>query len=249
LFTNIEPKAHINDVEVANDGSGMLFMPLEQEKIGTYFIPDMGNAPKWCAFLENMTEELEESKSTNLYDDYKFLTSADLDKLNASHLVGTNMLRAYMHGYFMEIRAYQKLLSVADPFAYEKYQKQQVAARMNKSRERIVVAKKPSLSQQVAVNQAYVDEIVKSGDKKGGKKRATDGEKMMHDDRWKSLFTDAEFTRDAEKAVVTKTGDGDDNSSEIDDLDLYANPPGKDLTKLFGAKNDDSSDAGEQTKK
>ena len=76
---------------------------------------------------------------------------------------------------------------------------------MNKSRERIVVAKKPSLSQQVAVNQAYVDEIVKSGDKKGGKKRATDGEKMMHDDRWKSLFTDAEFTRDAEKAVVTKT--------------------------------------------
>jgi len=123
LFTNIEPRSHINDVEVANDGSGMLFIPMEQEKIGTYFIPDMGNAPKWCAFLENMTEELEESKSTNLYDDYKFLTPADLDKLNASHLVGTNMLRAYMHGYFMEIRAYQKLLSVADPFAYEKYQK------------------------------------------------------------------------------------------------------------------------------
>ena len=48
----------------------------------------------------------------------------------------------------------------------------------------------------MAVNQAYVDEITKSHEKKGGKKRADGGEKMMHDDRWKSLFTDAEFTRD-----------------------------------------------------
>ena len=26
-----------------------------------------------------------------------------------SHLVGTNMLRAYMHGYFMDIRLYHKV--------------------------------------------------------------------------------------------------------------------------------------------
>jgi ribosome biogenesis protein ENP2 len=68
-----------------------------------------------------MTEELEESKSTNVYDDYKFLTTAELDKLNASHLIGTSMLKAYMHGYFIELKSYQKLLSVADPFAFEKY--------------------------------------------------------------------------------------------------------------------------------
>ena len=67
---------------------------------------------------------MEESKSTNLYDDYKFLTEADLDKLNASHLVGSNVLKAYMHGYFMELKAYQKLLSIADPFAYEKYRQE-----------------------------------------------------------------------------------------------------------------------------
>lgn len=84
----------------------------------------MGNAPKWCSFLENMTEELEHSKSTNLYDDYKFLTMADLDKLKASHLVGTSMLKAYMHGYFMELRAYQKLLSVTDTDGFEEFQRQ-----------------------------------------------------------------------------------------------------------------------------
>jgi ribosome biogenesis protein ENP2 len=53
-----------------------------------------------------MTEELEESKSTNVYDDYKFLTTAELDKLNASHLIGTSMLKAYMHGYFIELKSY-----------------------------------------------------------------------------------------------------------------------------------------------
>jgi len=129
LFTNIEPKAQVNDIELCGD-SGVLFVPLEQEKIGTYFIPEMGHAPKWCAFLENLTEEMEESNSTTLYDDFKFVTAADLDKLNASHLIGTPVLKAYMHGYFMELRAYQKLISVADPFAFEKYQKEQIANRL-----------------------------------------------------------------------------------------------------------------------
>jgi len=35
------------------------------------------------------------------------------------------MLKAYMHGYFIEMRAYKKLLSVADPFAFERYRKEQ----------------------------------------------------------------------------------------------------------------------------
>jgi len=33
------------------------------------------------------------------------------------------MLRAHMHGFFIEMRAYQKLLSIADPFAYERHRK------------------------------------------------------------------------------------------------------------------------------
>jgi ribosome biogenesis protein ENP2 len=84
----------------------MIFAPLEKEKIGTYFIPELGHAPKWCAFLENLTEELEESNATTVYDDFKFLTPADLEKINASHLIGTPILRAYMHGFFMELGAY-----------------------------------------------------------------------------------------------------------------------------------------------
>lgn len=36
-----------------------------------------------------------------------FLLSSGLN-----HLIGTNLLRAYMHGYFMDIRLYQKVREV-----------------------------------------------------------------------------------------------------------------------------------------
>lgn len=79
-----------------------------------------------------MTEELEESNTTSLYDDFKFVTAVDLEKLQASHLIGSSMLKSYMHGYFMELKAYQKLLLANDPFAYEKYKKDQIEKRLGK---------------------------------------------------------------------------------------------------------------------
>ena len=44
-----------------------------------------------------------------VYEDYKFVTSQDLEHLGLSHLVGTNLLKAYMHGYFMDLRLYSKV--------------------------------------------------------------------------------------------------------------------------------------------
>lgn len=35
----------------------------------------------------------------NIYDDYKFITKHELTELGLEHLEGTNLLRAYMHGY------------------------------------------------------------------------------------------------------------------------------------------------------
>lgn len=57
-----------------------------------------GPAPKWCAFLDNLTEELESTASQVVYDDYKFVTKQELESLGLDHLLGTNLLRAYMHG-------------------------------------------------------------------------------------------------------------------------------------------------------
>lgn len=54
-------------------------------------------------------EELEESGETTIYDDYKFLTKEDLERLNLTNLIGTNLLRAYMHGFFIDNRLYKKV--------------------------------------------------------------------------------------------------------------------------------------------
>ena len=44
-----------------------------------------------------------------VYDDYKFVTRTELENLGLTHLIGSTLLRAYMHGYFMDIRLYQKV--------------------------------------------------------------------------------------------------------------------------------------------
>ena len=52
--------------------SGLLFVAAEQPRILSFFIPSLGAAPRWCGFLDNLAEELEEVKS-GVYDDYKFV--------------------------------------------------------------------------------------------------------------------------------------------------------------------------------
>ena len=195
LFTNVETKTSINDIELCGD-SGLLFIPQEQKKIGTFFIPSLGHAPKWCAFLENLTEEMEESKEAagTVYEDYKFLTANDLHQLNATHLIGTPMLKAYMHGYFIEMRAYQKLLQVADPFAFERYRKEQITQKLNDMREkRINVKTKTNLPK---VNKEFFKEALEST--KGGKSSLylRNVESLMKDDRFSKLFQDKDFAID-----------------------------------------------------
>ena len=58
--------------------------------------------------MDNITDEMEESEVSSVYDDYKFITKEELDDLGLEHLVGTKLLRAYMHGYFMNVRLYRK---------------------------------------------------------------------------------------------------------------------------------------------
>jgi ribosome biogenesis protein ENP2 len=111
-FTNIETKNDINDFEPYLD-TGMFFFACESENMEIYFIPGIGPAPKWCSFLENITEELEEAKNYSVYEDYKFLTLDDLEQMGANNLIGTKMVKPYMHGYFMDWKLYKKLKSVS----------------------------------------------------------------------------------------------------------------------------------------
>ena len=56
-----------------------------------------------------------------VYDDYKFVTKQELETIGLANLIGTNVLRAYMHGYFMDIRLYKKAKLLNDPFNFEQF--------------------------------------------------------------------------------------------------------------------------------
>lgn len=52
---------------------------------------------------------MEETGQTTIYDNYKFLTKEDLEKLGMTNLIGTDLLKAQMHGYFVNHNLYKKV--------------------------------------------------------------------------------------------------------------------------------------------
>lgn len=180
-FTNIEPKHEINDFESFQD-SGMFFFACESEKMEIYFVPGIGPAPKWASFLENITEELEETKNYSVYEDYKFLSMTDLEQMGAVSLIGTNFVKPYMHGYFMDWKLYKKLKSVTDPFAYDKYLEERKQEKFNKLFGERIVVNRYSKSK---VNNKLIESV---GDKSK--------QSVVGDDRFKNLFENKDFEID-----------------------------------------------------
>jgi hypothetical protein len=52
------------------------------------WLQSLGPAPRWCSFLDSLTEELEEKHVDTVYDDYKFVTRKELQDLGLDHLMG-----------------------------------------------------------------------------------------------------------------------------------------------------------------
>lgn len=115
-FSFIEPSARINDICLADD-AGLVMVAPDDRYIQSYFIPALGPAPKWCSFLENMTEELEQRATPQTFDNFKFVTSKELQLLGLESLVGTSALKPYMHGFFVEFSAYERARTSAEAAA------------------------------------------------------------------------------------------------------------------------------------
>ncbi|KAG8479720.1 hypothetical protein CXB51_029216 [Gossypium anomalum] len=193
-MTSIEPTAGaINDICVFND-SGLMLLALDASQIPAYFIPALGPVPKWCSSLESLTEELEEGGQTSIYDNYKFLTKEDLEKLNLTNLIGTNLLRAYMHGILCSLKTPDNCIvlpagnlcgwivlsmlnvakALADPFAYETYIEQRKQEKLEAERRNRITMKRKI--PKVKVNQELAERIVENEEAENTKKDIDDNE-------------------------------------------------------------------------
>jgi ribosome biogenesis protein ENP2 len=147
-WTSVEPTVDLNHVEYVPD-SGMFLTANEGRQQHSFFIPQLGPAPKWCAFLDNLVEEMAEDANDpnaynaevngtkgDVYDNYKFLSTSQLRELNLDHLVGqTSLLRPYMHGYFVAQKLYEQARMISNPDLFEQQRQKSIQERIDKERE------------------------------------------------------------------------------------------------------------------
>lgn len=196
-YTAIEPGVPLTALTVYPK-SGLIFIANEAPKVLVYFLPSIGTAPKWCSFLDNLTEELEENKTETVYDDYKFVTRRELDDLGLTHLIGSKMLRAYMHGFFLDIRLYHKAKALTEPFAYENYKKEKVRAVIEKNRaSRVKIGKLPKVNKDLARKLMMNEEKIPTSTAKLSKEEEK-ASSLLKDKRFESMFTDPNFQIDRE---------------------------------------------------
>lgn len=224
-WTSVEPAVDLNCVAWCKD-SGMLLTANEGRQQHAFFIPQLGPAPKWCSFLDNLVEEMAEdpndpsafaSQSTGeTYDNYKFLTMQQLETLNLSHLVGTtSLLRPYMHGYFVAQRLYEEAKLIADPSIWEERSKR-VKAKIDSEREsrirgnKKVVAKVNRRLAEKMIDRAEKNElrrakrILKKGEddntdelvKEAAGEIENEAAGLLADPRFAKLFQDEDFAID-----------------------------------------------------
>ncbi|KAG6006189.1 hypothetical protein E4U21_007228 [Claviceps maximensis] len=231
-WTSVEPVVDINDVAWCKD-TGMLLTANEGKQQHAFFIPQLGPAPKWCSFLDSMVEEMAEDVHTETYDNYKFLTIPELKQLSLAHLIGkTNLLRPYMHGYFVASKLYEQAKLIANPYAWEEDRVKRIKEKVEKER-----ASRIRGSKKVKVNQKLADKILK---KQENRATVDPNAGVLGDDRFAQLFEDEEFRVDemsrefqllnpstqVEQPVDPKAPtryqakDSDDDASDSDDEEI-----------------------------
>ncbi|PYH91948.1 WD40 repeat-like protein [Aspergillus ellipticus CBS 707.79] len=224
-WTSVEPAVDINSVAWCPD-SGMLLTANEGRQQHSFFIPQLGPAPKWCSFLDNLVEEMAEDpndpnafssgQTGAVYDNFKFLTQPQLRNLNLDHLIGrTSLMRPYMHGYFVAQQLYEEARLITNPYIWEEERAKRVKEKIDKERESRIRGKKKAA---VKVNRKLAEKLMTIEEKnerrnaqrvlkKGGDADMVDadapapafeepGKNLLGDSRFAQLFEDEDFAID-----------------------------------------------------
>ncbi|KAI1325068.1 WD40-repeat-containing domain protein [Xylariaceae sp. FL0255] len=187
-WTSIEPLVDINFTTWIK-GTGMILTANEGSAQHAFLIPQLGNAPRWASHLDSLTEEMASEVTTDNYDNYKFLTLPELKSLSMDHLIGkTNLLRPYMHGYFVASRLYEQARLIANPFAFDEERAKRVKEKVEKER-----ASRIRGNKKVKVNQTLVDKLLHRQEKRA---QVDTNAGILGDERFSRMFENEEFQID-----------------------------------------------------
>lgn len=188
LFLAYEPMNKINQVKVF-DNSGLILMATETSKIGSIFVPSLGVAPKFCEFLENITEELEEKISSNVNEDLKFVTYEELLTLNATHLINSGKARAHLHGFTIRAKLYDAVKAKSEGFDYDQYKQQKIQEAIDKKLSDRIYVKQDKIK----INNKYFHKL---NDKKEKLEKKEKQRASIIERRFGKMFTNKDYEID-----------------------------------------------------
>jgi ribosome biogenesis protein ENP2 len=263
VIINVEATGRLSDFIMAGDetdpegyNSGVLMCACDQPKLESYYMPKVGHAPRWCSFLENITEELEEADLARaggttggivpdgneaIFEDYKFVSREDVVALGITNLIGTPVLRGYMHGFFMDANLYNRVKAVANPFAYEEYRKKKLKERLEAKRSSRIAPQKADNKAKSTINTDLAKRLQGKAETGSG----NNARNLLDDQRFGGLFTNPDFEVNqqdemfklrnpsgvaAAKESKGKNYDSDENENETslgaeDDEDIIQSKP------------------------
>jgi ribosome biogenesis protein ENP2 len=264
----IEPAVNLNHVEWCPD-SGMILTANEGSQQHAFFIPQLGPAPKWCSFLDNIVEEMAEdaadphaygnSTAGAIYDNYKFLTMSQLQTLNIDHLVGkTSLLRPYLHGYFVSQKLYEEARLITNPTLWEDERKKRIKQKIEDARESRIRGNKKVLVKQ---NRQLVEKILEreernerrkakralanGGDEPPVKPLAEPKEErltLLNDPRFAEIFNDEQFVIDEESRDFAEKNPVRKPESKLPKGKTAVDDEMDERDALHGRSRDDSDD-------
>lgn len=204
--TNVEAPNHSDFTDVCHfQNSGLFLMACTQPSVEIVHIPSLGAAPRWCSFLDTITEELEDDPSVReTFDDYRFITRAEIEQLGISSMIGTPYLKAYMHGFFMDLRLYRKIKDVQNPFAYKEYVKEKIKQKREETiKSRIVLPKVPKSRPTQKMAERFLVDL--NAYEKSKEKRVNTTTTDSADNRFSSFLDREDFEIDEKSEEFKKT--------------------------------------------
>ncbi|CAA7391883.1 unnamed protein product [Spirodela intermedia] len=207
-LTSIQPSGegsgNINDVCIF-PRSGLMLFALDHSQIPSYFVPALGPAPKWIKDLDRTVDE-EENAETMIFEDVKFVTEEELEKLNLGYLKSSNLVNPYLHGYIINLQQYKKARALANPFEYEEYIEKKKEEKLEAERAaRITIKRKlPKVNRSYAASilhnpeaeEGDIDKDDASEKKKSSNKRKVVRTELLKDERFSAMFEDKDFEVD-----------------------------------------------------